>query len=278
MYLDGLFCFLVLVNLLSPRLSPAQPLLYFPPRICDATGAPLSVFPVRDPTEIMRPKRRPPPETRGSSDDLRINERIRIPRVLLIDHEGKQHGVVATEDALRIAQDAGLDLVEVSPTSRPPVCRVMNYGQYKYQQKKKAKSHKSHQAKVKEVRLHPATGEHDVEVKLRQSKGFLEHGDKVLVSVVFKGREIAHRERGDKLCRRFIDELAALGKVEKPVSMEGKRRSVLNAPMTKDENRAREKQESPKPPMSAIPVAPAAASKSPAPATPAADPNKPQGA
>ncbi|MCC6575083.1 MAG: translation initiation factor IF-3 [Planctomycetes bacterium] len=240
----------------------------------------------------MRPKRRPPAEAKGSSDDLRINERIRIPRVLLIDHEGKQHGVIATEDAMKIAQEAGLDLVEVSPTARPPVCRVMNYGQYKYQLKKKAKSHKSHQAKLKEVRLHPATGEHDVEVRLRQSKGFLEHGDKVLVGVVFKGREIAHRERGEKLCKRFIEELAPIGKVEKPISMEGKRMSVLIAPMTKDEIRANQKkaQEAPaKPPTAQVapssspapkpltPAAPAAAK--PAPAAPAAagtDGNKPQ--
>lgn len=240
----------------------------------------------------MRPKRRPPAETKGSSDDLRINERIRIPRVLLIDHEGKQHGVVATEDAMKIAQDAGLDLVEVSPTARPPVCRVMNYGQYKYQLKKKAKSHKSHQAKLKEVRLHPATGEHDVEVRLRQSKGFLEHGDKVLVGVVFKGREIAHRERGEVLCKRFIEELAPIGKVEKPISMEGKRMSVLIAPMTKDEIRANQKKASeapakpPAPPQGqAAPVRPAApqpaaaakpAAAAPAPAT-GTDGNKPQG-
>lgn len=233
----------------------------------------------------MRPKRRPPPETRGSSDDLRINERIRIPRVLLIDHEGTQRGIVATEEAMRIAQEAGLDLVEVSPTSRPPVCRVMNYGQYKYQLKKKAKSHKSHQAKVKEVRLHPATGEHDIVVRLRQSKGFLEHGDKVLVAVVFKGREIAHRERGEVICKRFMEELAPIGKVEKSISMEGKRMSVLIAPMTKDEIRAKQKEGGPKAaapaqPAATRPAAPPAPkpqAAQPAPAAAGDEGNKPQG-
>jgi translation initiation factor IF-3 len=191
----------------------------------------------------MRPKRRPGgPEPRGSSDDLRVNERIRIPRVLLIDHLGEQRGIIATEEAMKIAQEAGLDLVEVSPQARPPVCRIMNYGQYKYQLKKKAKGHKAHQAKVKEIRLHPATGEHDIEVRLRQAKGFLDHGDKVLVAVWFKGREVQHRERGEVLCTRFIDQLAPCSKLEKPVSLDGKRMSILLAPLTKDEARAKAKQ------------------------------------
>lgn len=211
----------------------------------------------------MRPKRRPGgPEPRGSSDDLRVNERIRIPRVLLIDHLGEQRGIIATEEAMKIAQEAGLDLVEVSPQARPPVCRIMNYGQYKYQQKKKQKGHKAHQAKVKEIRLHPATGEHDIEVRLRQAKGFLEHGDKVLVAVWFKGRELQHRERGEVLCNRFIDQLALLSKLEKPVSLDGKRMSILLAPLTKDEARAKAKQLEQKaaqastPPKPAAPMAP----------------------
>lgn len=205
----------------------------------------------------MRSKRRPPgTEQRGSSDDLRVNERIRIPRVLLIDHLGEQRGIVPTEEALKIAQDAGLDLVEVSPQARPPVCRVMNYGQYKYQQKKKAKSHKAHQAKVKEVRLHPATGEHDIEVRLRQAKGFLEHGDKVLVAVWFKGRETQHRERGETLCNRFIQELDLYSKLEKPISLDGKRMSILLAPLTKDEARAKAKAQENKP-AAPVPAGPA---------------------
>jgi len=201
-------------------------------------------------------------EQKGSSDDLRVNERIRIPRVLLIDHLGEQRGLIATEDALKIAQDAGLDLVEVSPTARPPVCRVMNYGQYKYQQKKKAKGHKAHQAKVKEVRLHPATGEHDIEVRLRQAKGFLDHGDKVLVAVWFKGREVQHRERGEVICQRFIDELQLAGKVEKSISLDGKRMSLMLAPLTKEEAKAKaklleQKASTPQPAGPAIPVKPA---------------------
>jgi translation initiation factor IF-3 len=174
--------------------------------------------------------------------DHRINRRIRIPRVVVIDDEGVNHGEMPTEQALRMAEDVGLDLVEVSPTARPPVCKIMNYGQYKYSMKKRARgSKKAHQAKVKGVRLHPNTAEHDIQVALRKARGFMDKGDKVLIQVWFKGREMAHVERGDEMLRRFIEELREVSKVESPIRREGKRMHLLLTPLTAEERNARKK-------------------------------------
>ncbi|MCA8915681.1 MAG: translation initiation factor IF-3 [Planctomycetes bacterium] len=190
----------------------------------------------------MRSKRRPPPIAAAKGTDHRINRRIRIPRVQLIDHEGVNHGEIDTDAALRLAEEAGLDLVEVSPTARPPVCKIMNYGQYKYTLKKKQKGPKAHQAKVKGVRLHPNTAEHDIQVAMKKSNGFLEKGDKVLIQVWFKGREMAHTERGEELLRRFVEDLKELSKVESPIRREGKRMHLLLTPLTPEERNARKKQ------------------------------------
>lgn len=194
--------------------------------------------------EIMRPKRPPPPSNfrSGPQQEHRINRRIRIPRVQLIDHEGNNRGELPTEEALKLAEEAGLDLVEVSPTARPPVCKIMNYGQYKYSLKKRAKGNKAHQAKVKGVRLHPNTAEHDVQVAMKKCTGFLDRGDKVLIQVWFKGREIAHSERGDEILRRFIEALKDISKVESPIRREGKRMHLLLTPLTAEERNARKKQ------------------------------------
>jgi translation initiation factor IF-3 len=189
----------------------------------------------------MQSKRRPPSALPTKGTDHRINRRIRIPRVQLIDHEGVNHGEIDTEAALRLAEEAGLDLVEVSPTARPPVCKIMNYGQYKYTLKKKQKGAKAHQAKVKGVRLHPNTAEHDIMVALNKSRGFLEKGDKVLIQVWFKGREMAHTERGEELLNRFIRDLMELSKVESPIRREGKRMHLLLTPLTAEERNARKK-------------------------------------
>lgn len=190
----------------------------------------------------MRSKRRPPPvASRGSGQDHRINRRIRVPRVQVVDHEGTNHGELPTDQALRLAEEAGLDLVEISPSARPPVCKIMNYGQYKYSLKKRSKGNKAHQAKVKGVRLHPNTAEHDIQVALKKSRGFLEKGDKVLIQVWFKGREMAHTERGDEVLRRFIDELKEISKVESPIRREGKRMHLLLTPLTAEERNARKK-------------------------------------
>jgi translation initiation factor IF-3 len=189
----------------------------------------------------MQSKRRPPSALPTKGTDHRINRRIRIPKVQLIDHEGVNHGEIDTDAALRLAEEAGLDLVEVSPTARPPVCKIMNYGQYKYMLKKNQKGAKAHQAKVKGVRLHPNTAEHDIMVALNKSRGFLEKGDKVLIQVWFKGREMAHTERGEELLNRFIRDLMELSKVESPIRREGKRMHLLLTPLTAEERNARKK-------------------------------------
>jgi translation initiation factor IF-3 len=162
--------------------------------------------------------------------------------VQIIDHEGANRGEMDTDAALRLAEENGLDLVEIVPTARPPVCKIMNYGQYKYNQKKKSKNSRGHQAKIKGVRLHPNTAEHDVNVWLRRSKDFLERGDKVLIAVWFKGREIAHKERGQEILQRFVDAMKDLCKIEQNMRMEGKRMILLLAPLTQEEKNARKRE------------------------------------
>jgi translation initiation factor IF-3 len=123
----------------------------------------------------------------------RMNEQIRISPIRLIGADGEQHGIVPTSQALDMAREAGLDLVEVSATERPPVCKIMDYGKHKYAQSKKTHQ-KTHQQKLKEIRVRPKTGEHDIETKVQQARKFLEHNDKVQVNVLFRGRELQHIE------------------------------------------------------------------------------------
>ncbi|MFI5318066.1 MAG: translation initiation factor IF-3 [Myxococcota bacterium] len=140
----------------------------------------------------------------AEKDTTRVNERIRVREILVIGAEGEQLGVMTPEDAIVKAQESGLDLVEVAPNARPPVCRIMDYGKYKYEQKKKAAAGKAkgkgRTAQLKEVKMRPATDEHDLQFKLKNARKFLIEGDKVKVTVMFKGREMAHRKAGyDKL-------------------------------------------------------------------------------
>ena len=154
----------------------------------------------------------------------RINEQIRLSPIRVVDHEGKMLGVIPTSEAQRQATDAGLDLVEVAPNERPPVCRIMDYGKFKYEQKRKAaNSAKQHQVQLKEIRLRPKTGEHDIEFKVKQARDFLTGKDKVKFNVQFKGRENAHHERGREILVAIIDNLQDVAKVEKSPSMEGGR-------------------------------------------------------
>ena len=154
----------------------------------------------------------------------RINEQIRLSPIRVVDHEGKMLGVIPTSEAQRQAADAGLDLVEVAPNERPPVCRIMDYGKFKYEQKRKAaNSAKQHQVQLKEIRLRPKTGEHDIEFKVKQARDFLTGKDKVKFNVQFKGRENAHHERGREILAAIIDNLQDVAKVEKSPSMEGGR-------------------------------------------------------
>jgi translation initiation factor IF-3 len=141
---------------------------------------------------------------------------IRVPQVRLVSAAGDQLGIVNTAEALHKAKSAGLDLVEVSTDSKPPVCRIMDYGKFRYQQKKKQTKQHTHQSKTKEVWLHPKTGEHDVFVKVARAKSFLLNKDKVQITVKFKGRELAHMEEGTKVLNKMIEALDEIGKVESP--------------------------------------------------------------
>ena len=169
--------------------------------------------------------RRPVTQDRGP----RINHQIRIRQIRVIDDEGKQLGVLETADALALAAHKGLDLVEIAPNQRPPVCRIMDYGKFKYEQKKKdqASKRKQHQVHVKEVRLRPAIAEHDLQVRVRQAREFLTEGDKVLLVCLFRGRQMAHKEVGEQVIQQVLKLLEDIARVEAPIRMEGKRMVML---------------------------------------------------
>jgi translation initiation factor IF-3 len=154
---------------------------------------------------------------------MRINDAIKAPRVRLIVSNGDQAGIVPTREAKTLAVEEGLDLVEISPTSDPPVCKIMNYGKYKFQQTKKLKDAKSKQKQVlvKEVKFKPRIDEHDYQFKVKHIKRFIEHGDKVRVFVQFRGREMTHREIGLRILERIMTEMDELVSVEKRPGMEG---------------------------------------------------------
>ncbi len=178
------------------------------------------------------PFRREPP----LRDEHRINERIRVPRVRVVDENGAMLGELPTEQARQIAHERGYDLVEVAPEARPPVCKLLDYGKFKYEQKKKQKkSSKQHVQQVKEVRLRPLTNEHDVATKVRKAREILEHGDKVLITIFFRGREMAHRDIGMALMGRIKRELEDVSKVEHDTMMQGPRMqaTLLPKPPTK---------------------------------------------
>lgn len=161
----------------------------------------------------------------------RVNEQIRITPIRLIGANGEQLGVIPTAQAMDMAREAGLDLVEVAATERPPVCKILDYGKFRYQQSRKNnKATKTHQQKLKEIRVRPKTGDHDVETKVNQARKFLEHKDKVLLNVLFRGRELQHIEEGQRIIKGMLEKLVDLAKVEKAPSMEGKRMTAMLAP------------------------------------------------
>lgn len=162
--------------------------------------------------------------------NLRVNEQIRISPVRVINSEGAMLGVMPTGKAMEAAREAGQDLVEVAPNERPPVCKIMDFGKFKYSQKKRASKQKQHQVQVKEIRVRPKTGDHDIEVKVKRAREFLEHKDKVLVNVLFRGRELAHIDEGRKVMDEVLLLLEDVAKVEKNPSMEGKRMTAIVAP------------------------------------------------
>ena len=163
-------------------------------------------------------------------DKQRINEQIRVTSVRAVDSDGTQLGVLTIEEAMEHARKANLDLVEVAPKEEPPVCRIMDYGKYKYQQKKRQHKGHSHQTKIKEIRVRPKTGDHDLTVKVNKAREFLGHKDKVIVTVVFRGREMAHIEEGRRVINGILEQLEDVSKVEAPPAQHGRRLMCTLAP------------------------------------------------
>ena len=165
-------------------------------------------------------------------DPTRINERIRIKEVRLIDEQGEQVGVVATDKALEMARERDLDLVEVAPDARPPVARLLDYSKYKYEQEQKAKAARKHQQQVniREIKLRPKIADHDYETKKGHVERFLRQKDKVKVTIMFRGREQAHPERGRALLQRLYDDITEIATIEQDPQQEGRNMHMLLAP------------------------------------------------
>jgi translation initiation factor IF-3 len=173
--------------------------------------------------------RAPPPVQK---DGPRINEEIRAREVHLIDKDGNNRGNVPVAEALVLAQEAGLDLVEIAPNAEPPVCKLLDYGKYKYQEQKKAAEARKKQkvVEVKEIKFRPMIDDHDYDVKMRSMQRFFEEGDKVKVTLRFRGREMAHQELGTKLLERVKDDTAKIAKVEQDAKFEGRQMVMVLAP------------------------------------------------
>ena len=182
----------------------------------------------------MIPRRKPASDNRSESTesppDARINDKIRAREVRVVDVDGTQLGVMDPVDATERAADQGLDLVEVAPNARPPVCRIMDYGKYKYEQKKKGGKTKAHAASMKEVKVRPRTDEHDLDFKLRNARKFLMEGDKVKVTLMFRGREIVHKELGREQLDRVKEILNDIATVENPPRLDGRFMSMILVP------------------------------------------------
>ncbi|WP_372602845.1 translation initiation factor IF-3 [Actibacterium sp.] len=176
-----------------------------------------------------RPHNAPPTRDTGP----RINERIRAPQIRLIGAEGENVGVVTPERAMAMAEQAGLDLVEISPNAEPPVCKIMDFGKFKYEQQKRESEARKKQKiiEVKEVKFRPGTDTHDYEVKMRNVFKFLEKGDKVKITLRFRGREMAHLNLGRELLERVAEDVKEVGKVENMPKMEGRQMIMMIGPI-----------------------------------------------
>jgi translation initiation factor IF-3 len=163
----------------------------------------------------------------------RINDQIRVRKVRLIDADGEQAGIVDIAEALRMAEDAGLDLVEISPNAEPPVCKILDYGKFKYEQQKKANEARKKQKTVdlKEIKLRPTIDKHDYDTKMKAAKRFLEEGDKVKVTMRFRGREMAHTGIAMNVMNRVKEDLGALSKIEMEPKLEGRQMIMLLNPI-----------------------------------------------
>ncbi|MEX2671793.1 MAG: translation initiation factor IF-3 [Phycisphaeraceae bacterium] len=198
-----------------------------------------------------------------------MNERIRISPIRLIDENNEQIGVIDTFEAQKMARAAGLDLVEVAPNSAPPVCRIMDYGKWKYQQKKKEAKAKSHAktSEMKEVRLRPGTGEHDIQIKTDKARQFFQEGHKVQFTILFRGRQMAHRDIGFRMFEGIVEQFSDVAHMEMSPRIQGRRMTMLMAPGLKTKARgqgsagqpASRTQPTPPPPSQAPQAAPSEA-------------------
>ena len=178
-------------------------------------GCPASVFCYQEGKIAFKYDRKP---------RVRANHQIRVPEIRVIDGDGNQLGIMNTDAALRLAEEQGLDLVEVSPTARPPVCRIMDFGKYKYELSKKQKESKKkqHTIQIKEVKFRPKTEEHDYQFKKRHAEEFLSKNYKVKITLMFRGRELDHKELGFKMLKRIEEDLSHVGEVERSAKFEGR--------------------------------------------------------
>ncbi len=203
------------------RLKEGAYLRYFP--------APDNVTTERINAIARRPHNAPPVRDTGP----RVNERIRAPEIRLIGAEGENIGIVSPARGLALAEEAGLDLVEISPNANPPVCKIMDYGRFKYEQQKRESEARKKQKTIdlKEVKFRPNTDKHDYDVKMRNVRRFLENGDKVKVTMRFRGREMAHQQLGRDLLERVASDIEEIGKVESMPKMEGRQMIMMIAPV-----------------------------------------------
>ncbi|MEX2569945.1 MAG: translation initiation factor IF-3 [Gemmatimonadota bacterium] len=167
------------------------------------------------------------------NDRTRVNQQIRISPVRVIDPEGEQLGILPIEKALEAAEEHGLDLVEVAPMARPPVCRIMDYGKFRYEEQRKAREarKKQHRVDLKEVKMRPGIEDHDFEFKTRHARRFLEEGHKVKITMMFRGRQMAHPEIGREVLTRVVETVADVGKVESHPTMEARSMTMVLAPL-----------------------------------------------
>ena len=186
-------------------------------------------------------------EVKSITKEFRVNEEIRAREIRVVDPEGKQLGIMSAREALRLAEELQLDLVEVAPQARPPVCRLMDFGRYKYEQSKREREARKRQRTVelKEIKFRPRIEEHDFRVKLRNATRFLNDGDKVKVTIVFRGREIVHTQLGEQLMNRLASELAELATVERAPRLEGKQMVMILAPKKSERSAAHAENENP---------------------------------
>jgi translation initiation factor IF-3 len=205
--------------------------------------------------------------------EVRVNDRIRVPQVRVIGDDGQQVGVLPVREALTMAQSKGLDLVEVSPTARPPVCRIMDYGKFKYEQNLRARKakKKQHQMQLKEIKMRPKIDDHDYGFKIRHARDFIGERDKVKFTITFRGREMAHTEIGHQLVQRIIADLQDIALIEVPPRQEG--RSITTVVMPRPAKPGQKPDDKPEAKPGAKPAAKPAARPGPAAAAPGGGPS-----